>query len=63
MTDPNKSPQIPYSFGRTPEEKALRVHNLKHCDKCGNDSDPMGGVEMKAKWYCAKCWVKFISRR
>lgn len=37
-------------------------HPLKFCDKCKNSTDPMGGVAVREKWYCAKCWVKFINR-
>lgn len=39
-----------------------RSHSLKKCDTCGNNSEPLGGVEVRGKWHCAKCWVKLINR-
>jgi hypothetical protein len=38
-----------------------RVHPLKHCIHCGKDADPRGGVDLRGKWHCAKCWVKFMN--
>lgn len=38
-----------------------RIHPLKTCGTCGNNSDPLGGVDIRSKWYCAKCWTKFIN--
>jgi hypothetical protein len=40
-----------------------RVHPLKHCAKCSAEADPRGGVDLRDKWYCAKCWVKFLNRK
>lgn len=37
-----------------------RAQQLKKCGTCGNESEPLGGVEVRGKWYCAKCWVKFM---
>ena len=38
-------------------------HPLRQCDKCGSNAESAGGVEMRSKWYCAKCWVKYINGR
>jgi hypothetical protein len=65
MTDPNRPPRMPStnSFQIDPEDVKSRAHPLKLCSVCNNEADPMGGVEVRSKWYCAKCWVKFIGRR
>lgn len=38
-----------------------RSHSLKTCDTCGNNTEPLGGVQIRNKWYCARCWVKFLN--
>lgn len=40
-----------------------RSHPLKKCDTCGNPGEPAGGVEVRGKWFCAKCWVKYVNSR
>lgn len=58
-----KPPRMPLtnSFRQTEEEMSLRAHKLKACVKCGYDTEPMGGVELRGKWHCAKCWIKFLN--
>jgi hypothetical protein len=36
---------------------------LELCDKCNYRSEAIGGVRVREKWYCAKCWVKFLNRK
>ena len=40
-----------------------RAHKLRTCDKCGNDSEPLGGIEMRGKWMCHKCWTRYANRK
>lgn len=43
------------------DDQKERAHPLKKCVNCNNSSEPLGGVELRGKWHCAKCWVKFIN--
>jgi hypothetical protein len=36
---------------------------LKPCDKCDKTGELVGGVQVREKWYCAKCWIKLINSR
>ena len=45
------------------EELMNRAQKLKTCDVCKLDSDPKGGIDVRAKWYCGKCWMKFMQQR
>lgn len=47
----------------TTESKFKRSQPLKLCDQCGKHADPQGGVEMRSKWFCARCWMKHLARR
>ena len=38
-------------------------HPLRVCDKCESRAENTGGVEVRGKWYCAKCWIKFVNGR
>lgn len=45
------------------EEKQRRSQPLKVCDKCGSNAEATGGVDMRNKWFCAKCWVKYVNSK
>jgi hypothetical protein len=47
----------------TVEERMSNAQKLKHCDVCKLDADPKGGIDVRAKWYCGKCWMKFTQQR
>jgi hypothetical protein len=47
----------------TVEELMNRAQKLKHCHVCKLDTEPKGGIEVRAKWYCGKCWMKFMQQR
>ena len=47
----------------TVEERIGMAQKLKHCDVCKLNAEPTGGVDIRAKWYCAKCWMKFSQQR
>ena len=47
----------------TTEERINAVQKLQPCDVCKLDADPKGGVEVRDKWHCAKCWMHFFNRR
>lgn len=40
----------------------MTAHPLKLCAICGFHTEPTGGVEVRKKWYCGKCWIKFNHR-
>ena len=46
----------------TVEEQMNRMHKLKVCDVCSREADPLGGVSVRTKWHCARCWVKLMQR-
>lgn len=45
------------------EAKQLRTQPLSQCEKCGGTAETTGGVAMRGKWICAKCWVKYINSK
>ena len=36
---------------------------LKKCSVCKLETEPAGGVEVRQKWHCAKCWMQFFMKR
>ena len=38
-------------------------HPLKVCDKCGKLAEPVSGISMGKKWFCAKCWIAHLNLR
>jgi hypothetical protein len=60
---PNSKIPPTSSYQESSASSQARNQPLKHCDKCGNDSEPLGGVQMRDKWYCSKCWIKFSNRK
>jgi hypothetical protein len=47
----------------TTEEKFKRGQPLKTCDRCKKPSEPQGGVEMKTRWFCARCWISYLNAK
>ena len=43
-------------------DEIAKAQKLRQCDLCKLQSEPRGGVEVRAKWHCAKCWVKAMQR-
>lgn len=43
-------------------DEMTKAYKLRECDKCKLQSEPLGGVEVRTKWHCAKCWVKLMQR-
>jgi transposase-like protein len=50
-------------MGMSVNELMDRAQKLKTCDVCKLETEPQGGIGMRQKWYCAKCWVKFMQQR
>lgn len=44
-------------------EEMAKAQKLKICDVCSRHTDPMGGVSIRTKWHCSKCWVKLMQRK
>lgn len=44
------------------EEEMAKSQKLRVCYLCKVAKEPRGGVELRAKWHCAKCWVKAMQR-
>ena len=38
------------------------AQKLRECDRCKLQTEPLGGVEVRTKWHCAKCWVKLMQK-
>lgn len=51
------------SKGETQQDKMHRSQPLKVCDVCDVKSEPQGGIEIKGKWYCARCWTRRLNRK
>lgn len=51
------------SLRETTAAAAARAQPIKACGKCNTFAEPLGGVQMRDKWYCAKCWIKFLGRK
>ena len=49
------------SAPETMEDKQRRAQPLKVCDKCGNQAETTGGIEVRGKWFCGRCWIKWIN--
>mgnify|MGYP000005142842 FL=1 len=43
-------------------DETVKAQKLRECDVCKLQSEPRGGVELRAKWHCARCWVKAMQR-
>jgi hypothetical protein len=46
----------------TVDERMERAQKLKVCDVFSREADPLGGVSVRTKWHCARCWVKLMQR-
>jgi formylmethanofuran dehydrogenase subunit E len=52
------------SLRETPETARQRAHKLETCTNCNNPtSEPLSGVEINGRFVCAKCWMKYLSRK
>lgn len=51
------------SAPETVQDMQKRAQPLRECDQCGNKGESTGGVEMRGKWVCAKCWVKYVNSK
>lgn len=45
------------------QDRQSRAQPLKTCEKCDKQAEGLGGVQMGAKWVCARCWIKYINKR
>ena len=43
-------------------DEMVKAQKLRQCDLCKLAKEPLGGVEVRAKWHCARCWVKLMQR-
>jgi hypothetical protein len=43
-------------------DELVKAQKLRMCDLCKVAKEPRGGVELRAKWHCARCWVKAMQR-
>jgi transposase-like protein len=50
-------------MGMTVDEQMSKAQKLKICDVCKLDTESKGGIDVRAKWYCARCWMKFSQQR
>jgi uncharacterized paraquat-inducible protein A len=42
--------------------ETAKAQKLRECDLCKLTKEPTGGVEVRKKWHCARCWVKAMQR-
>lgn len=38
-------------------------HPLKTCQRCHKPAEQVGGIEMRGKWFCAACWIKWMNSK
>jgi hypothetical protein len=43
-------------------DELVKAQKLRVCDLCKVAKEPLGGIEVRAKWHCARCWVKAMQR-
>jgi hypothetical protein len=43
-------------------DETAKAQKLRKCDLCNLAKEPLGGIELRQKWHCAKCWVKAMQR-
>lgn len=43
-------------------DEVAKAQKLRECDLCKLQTEPLGGVELRAKWHCARCWVKAMQK-
>ena len=43
-------------------DEIVKAQKLRLCDVCNKDSEPRGGIELRAKWHCARCWVTAMQK-
>jgi len=43
-------------------DELVKAQKLRQWDRCKLAKEPKGGVEVRQKWHCAKCWVKAMQR-
>jgi len=42
--------------------EVAKAQKLRLCDLCKIEKEPKGGIEVRSKWHCAKCWVKAMQK-
>lgn len=43
-------------------DELVKAQKLRVCDVCKLQSEPRGGIHVRHRWHCAKCWVKAMQR-
>jgi len=43
-----------------PNSPVPKANGLNLCSKCDQPRIPEGGIVIKGKWMCAKCWVYYF---
>ena len=43
-------------------DEIAKGQKLKFCELCKMTKEPRGGIEIRTKWHCAKCWTKAMQR-
>jgi len=43
-------------------DESVMAQKLRECDLRKGAKEPRGGVEVRQKWHCARCWVKAMQR-
>ena len=61
----SKQWNVPFNVSNreTEEDKLKRAQPLKLCARCKKPSDPQGGVDMKTRWICARCWISYLNTK
>ena len=37
------------------------IRHYRVCSQCNHDAPTVGGVEMRGRWHCARCWSLFAA--
>jgi uncharacterized paraquat-inducible protein A len=44
-------------------DEIAKAQKLKACEVCKRNADPLGGVAVREKWHCQRCWVKLMQQK
>lgn len=63
MTKTISTPKQAVTERRTQPDFAISGGRMKHCDRHDGLAVPEGGVDLGARWICAKCWLEVQAGR
>jgi len=43
-------------------DEVARAQKLRECDVCKLQTEPKGGIDVRQRWHCSRCWIKAMQR-